>query len=240
MISVVVADDQELVREGLRMMLDAEPDISVVGEAADGNEALLGVDRHNPDVLLMDVRMPTLDGIEATRRLTASGARARVLVLTTFDLDEYVYLAMKAGASGFLLKDATREQLASAVRTVAGGQSLLAPAITRRLIEDFCSRPQPSAGLPDAVSGLSERELGVLQLLARGLSNAEIAKTLYLGETTVKSHVARILAKLSLRDRIQAVVFAYETGLITPGQQSEPGSAQPGLVPPVVRDLRRS
>jgi DNA-binding NarL/FixJ family response regulator len=216
-ISIVIADDQELVREGLRMMLDAEPDLSVVGEAGNGNEALAAARTLDPDVVLMDVRMPELDGIEATRRLVSAGARARVLVLTTFDLDEYVYRALKAGASGFLLKDAKREHLATAVRTIAGGESLLAPAITRRLIEDFCQRPPPTAGVPDAVSQLSERELDVLQLLARGLSNAEIAARLYLSETTVKSHVARIFAKLNLRDRVQTVVFAYETGVIRPG-----------------------
>ena len=217
MITVVIADDQELVREGLRMMLDAEADLTVVGEAADGNQALAAARTCDPDVLLMDVRMPELDGIEATRRLVAAGGRARVLVLTTFDLDEYVYQAMKAGASGFLLKDATREQLAAAVRTIAAGDSLLAPAITRRMIEDFCKRPPPTAGLPESVAHLSERELEVLRLLARGLSNAEIAADLYLSETTVKSHVARILAKLNLRDRVQTVVFAYETGVIRPG-----------------------
>jgi DNA-binding NarL/FixJ family response regulator len=216
-ITVVIADDQELVREGLRMMLDAEADLTVVGEAGDGNEALAAARTHDPDVLLMDVRMPELDGIEATRRLVAAGGRARVVVLTTFDLDEYVYQAMKAGASGFLLKDTNREQLATAVRTIARGESLLAPAITRRLIEDFCQRPPPSAGLPDAVAHLSERELEVLRLLARGLSNKEIAANLYLSDTTVKSHVARILAKLNLRDRVQTVVFAYESGVIRPG-----------------------
>jgi DNA-binding NarL/FixJ family response regulator len=216
-ITVVIADDQDLVREGLRMMLDAEADLTVVGEAGDGNQALVAARTHDPDVLLMDVRMPELDGIEATRRLVAAGGRARVLVLTTFDLDEYVYRAMKAGASGFLLKDATREQLASAVRTVAAGESLLAPAITRRLVEDFCKRPPPTAGLPAAVAHLSERELEVLRLLARGLSNAEIAADLYLSDTTVKSHVARILGKLDLRDRVQVVVFAYESGVVRPG-----------------------
>jgi DNA-binding NarL/FixJ family response regulator len=216
-ITIVIADDQELVREGLRMMLDAEADLTVVGEAGDGNQALAAARIHDPEVLLMDVRMPELDGIEATRRLVAAGGRARVLVLTTFDLDEYVYQAMKAGASGFLLKDANREQLASAVRTVATGDSLLAPAITRRLIEDFCKRPPPTAGLPEAVAHLSERELDVLRLLARGLSNAEIATNLYLSDTTVKSHVARILGKLNLRDRVQTVVFAYESGVIRPG-----------------------
>jgi DNA-binding NarL/FixJ family response regulator len=216
-ISIVIADDQELVREGLRMMLDAEADLTVVGEACDGNGALAAARTHDPDVLLMDVRMPELDGIEATRRLVAAGGRAHVLVLTTFDLDEYVYRAMKAGASGFLLKDATREQLAAAVRIIASGESLLAPVITRRLIEDFCKRPPPTVGLPEAVSHLSERELEVLRLLARGLSNAEIAAKLYLSDTTVKSHVARILAKLNLRDRVQTVVFAYESGVIRPG-----------------------
>jgi DNA-binding NarL/FixJ family response regulator len=216
-ITVLIADDQELVREGLRMMLDAEADLTVLGEAADGDQALAAARNHDPDVLLMDVRMPELDGIEATRRLVAAGGRARVLVLTTFDLDEYVYQAMKAGASGFLLKDANREQLVSAVRTVAAGESLLAPAITRRLIEDFCKRPPPTAGLPEADAHLSERDLEVLRLLARGLSNAEIATSLYLSDTTVKSHVAHILAKLNLRDRVQTVVFAYETGVIRPG-----------------------
>ena len=220
MITIVIADDQELVREGLRMILDAEPDLTVVGEAGDGEEALAAARKHNPDVLLMDVRMPELDGIEATRRLIASGGRARVLVLTTFDLDEYVYQAMKAGASGFLLKDAKREQLAAAARTIAGGESLLAPAVTRRLIADFCKRPPPTAGLPAAASHLSERELEVLRLLARGLSNAEIAAQLYLSDATVKSHVARILAKLDLRDRVQIVVFAYESGIIRPGGTS--------------------
>ena len=217
MISVLLADDQELVREGLRMMLEAEEDISVVGEAGNGKEALAEARRLDPDVLLMDVRMPELDGIEATRRLVEAGARARILVLTTFDLDEYVYQAMKAGASGFLLRDAKREQLAAAVRTVARGESLLAPPITRRLIEDFCSRPPPGAGLPEAAADLSQRELEVLRLLARGLSNAEIAHELYVSETTVKSHVARILMKLGLRDRVQVVVLAYESGLVRAG-----------------------
>jgi DNA-binding NarL/FixJ family response regulator len=218
-IRIVIADDQELVREGLRMMLDAEPDLTVVGEAANGVLALSAARELDPDVLLMDIRMPELDGIEATRRLAAAGGRARVLMLTTFDLDEYVYRALKAGASGFLLKDTKREQLTAAVRTVADGESLLAPTITRRLIEDFCKRPPPSAGLPDAVAQLSERELDVLRELARGRSNAEIAGELHLGETTVKSHVARILAKLQLRDRVQTVVFAYETGVVRPGDR---------------------
>jgi DNA-binding NarL/FixJ family response regulator len=216
-IRVVIADDQDLVREGLRMMLEAEPDIEVAGEAGDGAQALDAARRHDPDVLLMDVRMPRLDGIEATARLVGANGRARVLVLTTFDLDEYVYRAMKAGASGFMLKDASREQLAAGVRTVAAGEALLAPTITRRLIEDYCNRPPPSAGLPDAAGDLSPRELDVVRLLARGLSNAEIAGELIVSEATVKSHVARILSKLRLRDRVQAVVFAYESGIVRPG-----------------------
>jgi DNA-binding NarL/FixJ family response regulator len=179
-IRIVIADDQELVREGLRMMLEAEHDIEVVGEAGDGAAALDVARTHDPDVVLMDVRMPGIDGIEATARLTGANARTRVLVLTTFDLDEYVYRAMKAGASGFLLKDATREKLAAAVRTVADGEALLAPAITQRLLEDFCQRPPPSAGLPPGAKDLSPRELEVLRLLAQGLANAEIAAELFL------------------------------------------------------------
>jgi DNA-binding NarL/FixJ family response regulator len=216
-IRVLLADDQDLVREGLRMMLDAEEDIEVVGEAADGRQALAEARRLDPDVVVMDVRMPELDGIEATARLAQTGSHARVLVLTTFDLDEYVYRALKAGASGFLLKDAKREQLAAAVRTVADGGSLLAPAITRRLIEDYCRRPEPG-GLPATAAALSERELDVLRRVARGRSNAEIAAELVLSEATVKSHVARILDKLELRDRTQVIVFAYESGLVRPGE----------------------
>jgi DNA-binding NarL/FixJ family response regulator len=215
-ISVVLADDQALVREGLRMMLDAEPDISVVGEAATGREALRALREHTADVVLMDIRMPDMDGIEATSRLVASGSRTRVLVLTTFDLDEYVYRAMKAGASGFLLKDANRQQLTHAVRTVASGEALLAPAITRRLIADFCRRPLP--GVDDGPAAtLTDRERDVVLQIAAGRSNAEIAGRLVVGEATVKSHVARILAKLGLRDRVQIVVFAYESGLVRPG-----------------------
>ena len=218
MIRVVLADDQDLVREGLRMMLEAEPDIEVVGEARNGLEALDAARAHDPDVLLMDLRMPELDGLDATARLVGSNARTLVLVLTTFDLDEYVYRAMKAGASGFLLKDANREQLASAVRTVAAGDTLLAPAITRRLIEDFCCRPPPSAAPPAVATELSPRELEVFRLLAQGRSNAEIAGQLFLSEATVKSHVARILNKLQLRDRVQAIVLAYESGIVRPGE----------------------
>jgi DNA-binding NarL/FixJ family response regulator len=215
-IRILIADDQDLVREGLRMILDAEPDLEVVGEAADGKQALEQARRLDPELLLMDVRMPELDGIEATRRLAQTGSRARVLMLTTFDLDEYVYRALKAGASGFLLKDASREQLTTAVRTVAAGEALLAPAVTRRLIEDFCRRPEPGA-LPPEAETLSERELDVLRLIARGRSNSEIAAQLYLSDATVKCHVARILQKLNLRDRTQVIVYAYETGLVRPG-----------------------
>jgi DNA-binding NarL/FixJ family response regulator len=217
-IRVVVADDQDLVREGLRLMLDAEPDIEVAGEARTGIEVLSATRRHDPDVVVMDIRMPDLDGIEATARLTRTGARARILMLTTFGLDEYVYGALRAGASGFLLKDATRDQLAAAVRTVSAGAALLAPAITRRLIEDFCSTPPHEEALRQVSARLSGRELEVLRLIAAGSSNAEIADRLFLGEATVKSHVAHILAKLDLRDRVQIVAFAYESGLVRPGR----------------------
>jgi DNA-binding NarL/FixJ family response regulator len=213
MISVLIADDQDLVREGLRMMLEAEPDLSVAGEAGTGQQALAQTRRLDPDVILMDVRMPGLDGIEATAQLVRSGSRARILMLTTFNLDEYVYRAMKAGASGFMLKDASRDQLATAVRTIAAGQALLAPAITRRLIEDFCRGPAPGAAAGTAAGHLSERELDVVRAVAEGLSN------LFLSEATVKSHVARVLAKLDLRDRVQIAVFAYENGIVRPGHR---------------------
>ncbi len=217
MISVLIVDDQDLVREGLRMLLEAEPDLRVAGEAGNGRQALAQARRLDPDVVLMDVRMPEMDGIEATAKLVAGGGRARILMLTTFNLDRYVYHAMKAGASGFLLKDASGEQLADAVRTVSAGQALLAPAITRRLIEDFCRGPAPGAPAASATGRLSERELEVVRLVAQGLSNAEIAVRLYLSEATIKSHIARILAKLSLRDRVQVAVFAYEKGIVRPG-----------------------
>jgi DNA-binding NarL/FixJ family response regulator len=216
MIRVLLADDQELVRSGFRLILELADGIEVAGEAADGREAVRLAKELAPDVVLMDVRMPELDGIEATRRLRQAGSDARVLVLTTFDLDEYVYGALRAGASGFLLKDAPREQLVAAVRTAARGEALLAPAITQRLIERFVARPAPSEAAP-AIEQLSGRELEVLRLLARGLSNAEIAADLVLGEATVKTHVAHVLRKLGLRDRVQAVVFAYESGLVEPG-----------------------
>jgi DNA-binding NarL/FixJ family response regulator len=216
MIGVLLADDQELVRSGFRLILELADGIEVVGEASDGQQAIRLAKELRPDVVLMDVRMPVLDGIEATRRLARSGVASRVLVLTTFDLDEYVYAAVQAGASGFLLKDAPREQLVTAVRTVARGEALLAPAITRRLIERFIARPVP-ARRAAALAGLSARELEVLRLLARGLSNAEIAAELFLGEATVKTHLARIFTKLDIRDRVQAVVWAYESGLVEPG-----------------------
>jgi len=215
MIRVLLADDQELVRSGFRLILDLAEGIEVVGEAGDGQQAVRLAKELRPDVVLMDVRMPGLDGIEATRRLGQAGVEARVLVLTTFDLDEYVYAAVRAGASGFLLKDAPREQLVTAVRTVARGEALLAPAITQRLIERFLNRPTPARTAP-ALAELSARELEVLRLLARGMSNAEIAAALFVGEATVKTHVSNVLAKLHLRDRVQAVVLAHELGLIRP------------------------
>jgi DNA-binding NarL/FixJ family response regulator len=217
MIRVLLCDDQEMVRAGFRLIVDLEDDLEVVGEAADGKAAVAATAQLRPDVVLMDVRMPVMDGIEATGRITAVPDPARVLVLTTFDLDEHVYAAMKAGASGFLLKDAPREQLVSAIRVVARGESLLAPAITRRLVERFVSLPPPTTGVPQRMATLSEREREVLSLVAGGLSNAEIAQRLFLGEATVKTHVANLLAKLGVRDRIQAVVLAYETGFIRPG-----------------------
>ena len=223
MISVLIVDDQDLIREGLRMLLEAEPDLRVVGEAGDGSQALAQARQLDPDVILMDVRMPQMNGIEATTRLAQQGCRARILMLTTFNLDEYVYHALKAGASGFLLKDASREQLTSAVRAAPAGETPLAPAITRRLIEDFCAGPAPGAEDTAAARRLSERELGVVQLVAQGLSNAEIAARLYLSEATVKSHIARILAKLGLRDRVQIAIFAYEHGIIRPGRTTPPG-----------------
>jgi DNA-binding NarL/FixJ family response regulator len=218
-IRVLIADDQALVRTGFRVIIDAEPDLEVVGEAGDGRETIDAVATRRPDVVLMDIRMPNLDGIEATRRLTASGARApRVLMLTTFDLDEYVYEALRAGASGFLLKDAGADELLHAVRVVAAGEALLSPSITRRLIADYARRP-PVSERPAALAELTPRELEVLRLVARGLSNGAIAAELVLGEATVKTHVARIFQKLDLHDRAQAVVLAYETGLVSPGER---------------------
>jgi DNA-binding NarL/FixJ family response regulator len=214
-LTVLIVDDQALVRAGFRMILDAEEDIEVAGEAADGQEAVAEVQRLQPDVVLMDVRMPVLDGIEATRRLLADGgSQAKVVMLTTFDMDEYVYDALRAGASGFLLKDVPPEQLVAGIRAVARGDALLAPSVTRRVIEEFVRRPPSSVHtLPPELAELTARELEVLKLIARGLSNAEIAKELFVSETTVKTHVAHLLSKLDVRDRVQAVVLAYETGL---------------------------
>jgi DNA-binding NarL/FixJ family response regulator len=219
MIRVLIADDQALVRGGFRMILESQKDIEVVGEVADGRAALEQARTLEPDVVLMDIRMPELDGLEATRQLMRHDIAPRVLILTTFDLDEYVYEAMKAGASGFLLKEVRPEQLADAVRAVAAGETLVAPAITRRLIEEFVRRRPPGSGTPEQVSELTERELEVLKLVARGLSNAEIASTLFLSEATVKTHVTHVLAKLGLRDRVQAVVLAYESELVLPGAE---------------------
>jgi DNA-binding NarL/FixJ family response regulator len=215
---VVLADDQALVRAGFRLILEAQGDIAVVAEAQDGAEAVAAWHRLSPDVVLMDIRMPGMDGLTATQRIMAGGGGGcRVVILTTFDLDEYVYAALRAGASGFLLKEVSPEQLVAAVRLVAVGDALLSPTITRRLIERF-ARPQPvPPGTPPALADLTEREAEVLGLVARGLSNAEIAAALCLGTATVKTHVARILDKLDLRDRVQAVVFAYETGLVQVG-----------------------
>ncbi len=218
-VTVLICDDQQLVRAGFRLILDLEDSVEVVGEAADGVECLRMTAELHPQVVLMDVRMPRLDGIEATRRLVAAGSSSRVLMLTTFDLDELVYAAMTAGASGFLLKDVPREQLVAAIAMVARGESILAPALTRRLIERFVAAPPPSGTVPAALAGLSEREREVFDLLARGRSNAEIAHALFLGEATVKTHVARILAKLDLRDRVQAVVLGYECGYLRPGDR---------------------
>ena len=212
MIRVIVADDQDLVRTGLRMILQAEPDITVVGDAADGQAALEMVAALDPDVVLMDVRMPRMSGLEATRRLTESGSRARVLVLTTFDLDEYVFEALRGGAAGFLLKTSPADQLITGIRAVAAGDGLLAPSTTRRLIEQFAH--QPPAPDHQAMQALTPREREVLTLIARGMNNSEIAASLHVEASTIKSHVANILAKLGLRDRTQAVVLAYESGLV--------------------------
>ncbi|CAK7287574.1 response regulator [Streptomyces sp. RM1] len=219
-IRVLVADDQMMVREGFSVLLNAMPDIEVVGEAVNGREAVERVQQLAPDVVLMDIRMPELNGIEATREIVAADATAKVLVLTTFDLDEYVYQALRAGASGFLLKDASARQLADGVRVVAAGEALLAPSVTKRLISEFSRLPEARAPLAvarTAYGDLTERETEVLVLIAQGLSNAEIAERLVVAESTIKTHVSRILVKLGLRDRTQAAVFAYEARLVTPG-----------------------
>jgi DNA-binding NarL/FixJ family response regulator len=215
---VLIADDQALVRAGFRKLLESAPDVEVVGEAADGREAVDEARRLRPTLVLMDIRMPRLDGIEATRRLTADAEGIRVLILTTFGLDDYVYEALRAGASGFMLKDAPPEELLAAVEVVARGDALIAPAVTRSVIEEFVRRSPAAAPPPPAVEELTEREREVLELLARGLSNAEIAERLVVSAGTVKTHVAHVLAKLGLRDRVQAVILAYESGLVTPGR----------------------
>jgi DNA-binding NarL/FixJ family response regulator len=220
-IRIVVADDHQVVRTGFAALLDTQPDFTVVGTACDGAEAVKIARELRPDVVLMDVRMPAMDGIEATRQLTESGAGPRILILTTFDLDEYVYDALCAGASGFLLKDVTAERLFDAVRVVAGGEALLAPTVTRRLISEFARlRPRPAASPPAALATLTPRETQVLKLVAEGLSNPEIAARLVVTEETVKTHVSRVLSKLGLRGRTQAVVTAYESGLVVPRSEA--------------------
>jgi DNA-binding NarL/FixJ family response regulator len=216
--TLLIADDQALVRVGLRKILEAEPETTVVGEAADGEDAVAAARRLRPDVVLMDIRMPVLDGIEATRRIVRAQPSARVLILTTFGLDGYVYEALRAGASGFMLKDAPPEEIAAAVRILASGEALLAPAVTRAVIEEFArQRPAADPVLPAAVSELTPRERETFDLLARGCSNPEICQELVISEATAKTHVAHILQKLGLRDRVQAVIYAYESGLVAPG-----------------------
>ena len=214
---VVVADDQSMVRAGFRSLLNEEPGLEVVGEAADGEQAVAAVRRFKPDVALMDIRMPNVDGLEATRRIVADGLATRILILTTFDLDEYVYEGLRAGASGFLLKDASPEQLIAAIHVVAEGEAVLAPTVTRRVVEAFARIPVADGELRAALDSLTAREREVLRLLARGRSNAEVARELVVSEATAKTHVRHVLAKLDLRDRVQAVVFAYESGLVQPG-----------------------
>jgi DNA-binding NarL/FixJ family response regulator len=219
-IRVVVVDDQELVRSGFCVILDAADGITVVGEAGNGEGAVSAVAAHRPDVVLMDIRMPGMDGLEATRLITLGEATPKVVMLTTFDLDDYVYEALRAGATGFLLKDAPRGDLIAAVRAAAAGDALLAPSVTRRLIEAFARRPPETSPSPTRLNSLTARERDVLLLIARGRSNAEIAVDLFVSEATVKTHVGNVLAKLGLRDRVQAVILAYETGLVTPGDQA--------------------
>ena len=220
-IRVLIADDEAIVRDGLRAIVEVEDDLEVIAEAADGAEAVEFARTLCPDVALVDIRMPAMDGLETTRRLLALADPPRVLVLTTFDRNEYVYEAMKAGASGFLLKDVRRGQLTDAIRKVVAGDTLVAPAITRRLIEEFCRRPSGQDARQKELGDLTPRELEVLTLMGKGLSNTEIADTLFVAETTVKTHVARVLGKLGLRDRAQAVVVAYETGLVQPGMRGQ-------------------
>jgi DNA-binding NarL/FixJ family response regulator len=220
-VRILIVDDQAMVRQGFAALLGAQPDLVVVGDAADGAAGIIAAREYRPDVVLMDIRMPVLDGVEATRRIVDPGPglhRPRVLMLTTFDLDDYVFEALRAGASGFLLKDAPAADLVHAVRVVARGDGLLAPSVTRRLIAEYAGRPRPDRPRPAQLNALTARETDVLRLIARGRSNTEIADDLVVAEQTVKTHVGRILSKLDLRDRAQAVVFAYETGLIVPGE----------------------
>ena len=219
-VSILLADDQELLRMGFRLVLEAQPDLEVAGEAGDGEQAVELVSKLEPDIVLMDVRMPTMDGVEATRRIVAQGGRSRVIILTTFDLDEYAYSALRAGASGFLLKDAPPADLLSAIRAVARGDAVVAPSTTKRLLASVADRlPDPYGAVPtDDLELLTAREREVLVEVARGLSNAEIAETLVVAEATVKTHVGRILSKLALRDRVQLVIYAYDHGLVAPGQ----------------------
>jgi DNA-binding NarL/FixJ family response regulator len=220
-ITVVIADDQAMVRAGFRSLLTGEADITVVGEAVDGESAIAAVREHGPDLVLMDIRMPVLDGIAATRQLVAEGSRSRVLVLTTFDLDEYVFDALRAGASGFLLKDATAEELVAAVRTIAAGEALLDPAVTRRVVDAFTRTQAPHRRPTPELSRLTNREVQVLRLIARGMSNPEIARELVVSDATAKTHVSNVLSKLGLRDRVQGVVYAYENRLVQPGDGSQ-------------------
>ena len=228
-VRVAIVDDQALMRDGFTMILDAQPDIEVVGDAENGRVGVELCRRTRPDVVLMDIRMPVVDGIEATRLIASEGGHdTKVLVLTTFDLDEYVYAALRAGASGYLLKDTPAKELVAAVRVIAQGDALLSPSVTRRLIEEFAQRPEPAAVTAALPDDLTDREREALELLARGLSNREIAATMYIGEATAKTHVSRLLTKLGVRDRVQAVVLAYETGLVRPGAAAESGDASDG------------
>ncbi|MBB5774260.1 response regulator [Nonomuraea jabiensis] len=229
MITVLVADDQAMIRAGLAALIAAQPDLQVVGEAADGLEAVVAARDLRPDVVLMDVRMPNLDGLEATRRITGAGGDSKVLILTTFDIDDYVYAALRGGASGFLLKDAPSADLITAVRVIADGEALLAPSVTRRLIEEFAARQPIDQREALRLNALTPRELDVLRLVASGLANAEIAGELTIAEETVKSHVGRIFTKLGLRDRAQAVVLAYESGLVVAGNPSSGARRNPRL-----------
>ena len=227
-IRVAIVDDQALMRDGFGMILDAQPDIDVVGDAENGRAGVELCHRSRPDVVLMDIRMPILDGIDATRSIVSSGGDTRVLVLTTFDLDEYVYAALRAGASGYLLKDTPATELVAAVRIIANGDALLSPSVTRRLIEQFSRLPEPEVVIDALPGDLTEREREALELLAHGLSNREIAAQMYIGEATAKTHVSRLLTKLGVRDRVQAVIVAYESGLIRPGAAGRSGSSTQG------------